>query len=146
MIDFVVDTSLGLIKLLGLVFVIIMPLMIALEVSRGYGILERIVKRIAPAIEIVGFKKDSVFPLLAGILFGISYGAGVLIGETKKGRISGDQAFLVAVFLGLFHAVIEDTLLFVAQGAVWWILVLPRFLLAIVLTGIAARTIGRRPK
>ncbi len=144
MIDFAVATSLGLIKLLGMVFVIIMPLMIALEISRGYGILEKIVKGIAPAIEFLGFKKDSVFPLLAGMLFGISYGAGVLIGETKKGRIGSDQAFLVAVFLGLFHAIMEDTLLFVAQGAVWWILVLPRLLLAVIVTSIAARTIGSR--
>lgn len=142
--EFIVQTIVGLLKLLGLVFVIIMPLMIALECSRRYGLLERIVKTAAPVLKKMGLGESSVFPLIAGVLFGISYGAGVLIGESRKGRISSDQAFLIAIFLGLFHAIIEDTLLFAAQGAVWWILVLPRLFLAVTITALAARLVGKK--
>jgi len=86
----------------------------------------------------MGLQRDSVFSLLAGVIFGISYGAGVLISEARSGRITGRQAFLVALFLAVCHAIIEDTLLFVAYGAIWWIPVVVRLILAIAVTSAVA--------
>ena len=142
--EFIFQTLLGLLKLLGLVFAIIMPLLMLLEVIRHYGLLRRFVKYVSPITSRIGFKDDAVFPLIAGLFFGISYGAGVLIGETRKGRIVGDQAFLVAVFLGLCHAIIEDTLLFVTQGAIWWILLTVRLTAAILITSLVAVYMRKR--
>lgn len=138
MMEFVQETALGLGKLLLLVFVIIVPLMVALELFRHYKLLEMATNFIAPVTRRLGFGPDSVFPLMAGIVFGISYGGGVLIGEARKGRIIGNQAFLVAVFLALCHAIFEDTLLFVSQGAVGWIVVVIRLAAATVITGLVA--------
>jgi spore maturation protein SpmB len=132
--EFIIQTGIGLFKLLGLVFIIVVPLLIILEIIRHYGILERVVGYLSPLTRKIGFENESVFPVIAGILFGLSYGAGVIIGETQKGRISGSQAFLIAVYLGLFHAVIEDTLLFTTQGAVWWILLGVRFAASTLIT------------
>jgi hypothetical protein len=39
---------------------------------------------------------------------------------------------LVLVFLGICHSIIEDTLVFIALGANWWVLISARFLLAAV--------------
>jgi len=138
MTEFLFQTALGLFKLLALVFAIVMPLLILLEIFRHYGILQKLVRYVSPVTREIGFRDDSVFPLIAGLLFGIAFGAGVLMGEARKGRIAGDQAFLVAVFLGLFHAIIEDTLLFVSQGAVWWILVSVRLVVALAITSTMA--------
>ena len=143
MTDFGLQTLLGLVKLLLLIFLIIMPLMILLELFRYLGLLERITRFTAPITERLGFKADSVFPLLAGIVFGISYGAGVLIGESKKERIVGRQAFLVAFFLALCHAIFEDTILFIAYGAVWWIATVARLTIAAAVTGIVALTLRK---
>ena len=143
MIEFTLETLYGLIKLLALIFVIIMPLMIVLELFRNYGVLEKLTKIISPFTRRLGYEADSVFPLLAGIVFGISYGGGVLIGESRKGRIVGSQAFLVALYLSLCHAVFEDTLLFVAQGAIWWIAIFARLVTATIITGAIALWLRR---
>jgi len=123
---FIANTALGLIKLLLLVFSIIMPLMILLELARHYGFLHKAVRFISATTDRLGYNHDSIYPLLAGIIFGISYGGGVLIGEARTGRIVGNQAFLVATFLALCHALFEDTLLLVSQGAIWWIVIAVR--------------------
>lgn len=132
--EFILQTGIGLLKLLGLVFIIVVPLLIILEIIRNHGILEKAIGYLSPFTRKIGFENESVFPVIAGILFGLSYGAGVIIGETQKGRISTNQAFLIAVYLGLFHAVIEDTLLFTTQGAVWWILLGVRFVASTIIT------------
>jgi hypothetical protein len=144
MMEFAVQTGIGLIKLLALVFAIVMPLLILLEIIRHYGILQKMVRYISPVTKRLGFKDDSVFPLIAGIFFGLTYGAGVLLGEAKKGRIVGDQAFLVAVYLALCHAIIEDTLLFTTQGAIWWILVAIRIIVATIITALMAFWLRRK--
>jgi hypothetical protein len=143
MIDFSLQTILGLTRLLLLVFIIIMPLMIALELSRAFGLLKRLTKTLTPFTGKLGYHADSVYPLIAGFIFGISYGGGVLISEAKQGRIVGDQAFLIAVFLALCHAVVEDTLILVSQGAVWWIIVPVRLVIAILVTAMVAIILRR---
>jgi spore maturation protein SpmB len=142
--EFIVQTGIGLFKLLGLVFIIVMPLLILLEIFRHYGLLEKLIGYISPVTRKLGFKNDSVFPVIAGILFGLSYGAGVIIGETQNGRIDSKQAFLIAVYLGLFHAIIEDTLLFTTQGAIWWILLGVRFVAATLITAVIGLYINRK--
>lgn len=132
--EFIIQTGIGLFKLLGLVFIIVVPLLIILEIIRHYGILEKTIRYVSPLTNKIGFENESVFPVIAGVLFGLSYGAGVIIGETQKGRISANQAFLIAVYLGLFHAVIEDTLLFTTQGANGWILLSVRFVASTTIT------------
>lgn len=146
MISFALQTTLGLTRLALLVFVIIMPLMILLEISRHFGMLRKATGAIAPLTRKLGYEVDSVYPLLAGIVFGISYGGGVLIGEAKKGNIVGRQAFLVALLLAMCHAVFEDTLLFVSQGAVWWIIIGARLVLAFGVTISIALLLKRRSK
>jgi len=138
MIEFGLQTAYGLVKMLLLVLSIIMPLLILLEVFREFGLIAKVASYLNPCTRLIGIKDNSVFPLLAGIIFGISYGAGVLISESKSGRISRQQAFLIAIFLAVCHAIIEDTLLFVAFGAIGWIAVTVRFSLAIIITAIAA--------
>ena len=144
MMSFVAQTTYGLLKLLGLVFIIIMPLLIILELTRNFGLMGKITQRFLPIMRPLGFEPNSVFPLLAGIVFGISYGGGVLIGEARKGRIAGRQAFLTAVFLSICHAVFEDTLLFVAYGAVWWICLLSRLAIASLVTALIAMWLNRK--
>jgi hypothetical protein len=111
------DTLSGLILLLAKVFCIVVPLMILLEIFREFDLIEKITKPFKIPAKMLGFYEDSIYPLLAGVIFGISYGGGVLIGESNSGRIKGDQKFLIALFLGLCHAVFEDTLIFVSLGA-----------------------------
>ncbi len=137
-IQFIGDTSSGLFFLLLKVFLIVVPLMILLEVSREYKFIDMLTNIIYRPAKHLGFKRDSIYPLLAGVLFGISYGGGVLIGESSAGRIRGNQRFMVAVYLGLCHAVFEDTMIFVSLGANGIIVLASRlFLATIVVTALS---------
>jgi hypothetical protein len=62
----------------------------------------------------------------------------------ENDNFHGRQAFLVSVFLGLAHALIEDTLLFVALGAsLFWVFV-PRVAAACLLTWACSRIFALR--
>jgi hypothetical protein len=142
--EFLLDTSLGLFSLLVKVFFIVVPLMMLLEIFREYKLLDKITGAVRHPVGKLGFKRDSTYPLLAGIIFGISYGGGVLIGESSAGRIKGNQNFLVALYLGLCHAVFEDTLLFASLGANGLIVLFSRLLLATVIVFAVSFVIGER--
>ena len=133
----------GALKLCLIVFAILIPLLIALEFMRQTKALNWLTDKINPATSKLGFSKEALVPLLAGFLFGISYGAGVLIPEARSNLISKRQIFLVAVFLALCHAMIEDTLLFMAVGANGLYLFFSRLILAIVFTFLVSRLMVR---
>ena len=117
-------------RLLLKIFLIIIPLFVLLEYAQRRGILDWLGKKLERFFGALHFKKNSIFPLLAGLCFGISYGAGVLLDESRQGRLEGKQTFLVAAYLGICHAVFEDTLLFVAVGASGLLLIIPRLIAA----------------
>lgn len=125
--------GLELFYLMAKIFFIIIPLFIVLEFAQRRGILDWVGGHTRRFFSFLHFEKESIFPLLAGLCFGISYGAGVLLDEAKQGRIQGKQTFLVASYLGICHAVFEDTLLFVAIGASGLLLVIPRLAAASIL-------------
>ncbi|WXR61360.1 nucleoside recognition domain-containing protein [Peptostreptococcaceae bacterium AGR-M142] len=113
---------------------IVIPLMLVLEFLREYKILDKLSNFLNPYIKFLGLSKNSSFPLLVGLIFGISYGAGVIVQSAKEGDISKQDLFLLSIFLIACHALIEDTLLFVAIGANGIILITVRFFTAILIT------------
>lgn len=119
---------------------IVIPIMVVLELARDMQILDRMANWLASPLKIFGFSPKAAFPLLVGIIFGIAYGAGVLIEEARSGRLSWKDLFLINVFLSICHAVVEDTALFMAVGADGLIILLGRFLAAILITFLISRT------
>jgi hypothetical protein len=98
-------------------FIILLALSLALEALRITGLLKLIMNALSPFLRIAGIKGDAVYLTAIGLLLGISYGAGLLIGEAKSGKIPPQQIFLSCVFMGFAHSLIEDTLLVMALGA-----------------------------
>jgi hypothetical protein len=118
---------------------IIIPLMIVMQVLKDYQWLDRLTSVLQPLGNKMGIRKDGLFPLLVGILFGISYGSGVIIQSVESGEMNEKDRLLVAVFLVLCHAVFEDTLVFAAVGANGFILLATRILAAFIITVIFSR-------
>ncbi|GAB6045874.1 hypothetical protein JCM11957_14720 [Caminibacter profundus] len=77
------------------------------------------------------FNISKSFSILIGLFLGITYGAAILIEESKKMKKS--DIFFIATFLSICHSVIEDTLLFVIFGANFIIVVLVRLIWAIII-------------
>lgn len=85
-----------------------------------------------------GFKKllknfnvSKTFSIIIGLFLGITYGAVILIEESKNMKKS--DVFFIATFLSICHSIIEDTLLFVIFGASFTVVVLVRLIAAIII-------------
>lgn len=118
---------------------IIVPLMVAVELLRHFDLLDRWSRRIEPGARWLGMSAEAALPLVAGTAFGISYGSGLIIGSAREGRITPRDGLLLTSFLAPFHAVFEDTLLFVPVGVNPFLLLSLRFFTAVALTLILAR-------
>ena len=134
------EATLGIVNNIAMMAMIIFPVMLVLEVARDLKVLDRIAAWLAPVVGFFRLSKEASFPLLVGIIFGIAYGAGVLIEEARSGRLSWKDLFLINVFLSVCHAVVEDTALFIAVGANGVVILLGRFVVAVILTLILSRS------
>ena len=113
-----------------LVPAIIIPLMIVLALLTDSRLLDRGVVFIQPVMQRLSLSSRAAFPLLAGFFLGIVFGSGVIISFANDGTLTKRDLILVLIFLGICHSIVEDTLIFAALGANWWVLISCRFVLA----------------
>ncbi len=127
-----VDTGIKMLLVLVAIFVV-------LEWARRYGLLEKTLAAISRATRFMGLKMEAGMPWLAGNVFGVVFGAGVITETVREGKLDSKQVTLVATFLALCHGLFEDTAIFIVLGAnLFWILV-PRIVLAVVVTWLLSR-------
>lgn len=119
--------------------VIVIPLMVLMQLARDYRVLERVLGLFSPFARLLGVSRRASLPLVVGLAFGLAYGAGVIVQASREGGLSLKDRFLLVLFLVGCHAVVEDTLVFVAVGANGWVLLLSRLGAAVGLTALAAR-------
>ena len=55
--------------------------------------------------------------VLVGMITGILYGSGIIIQESRCGRLTQHEVFSGLTLMGLAHAIIEDTCLMLLIGA-----------------------------
>jgi len=125
---------------------IVFPIMMVLRFAREAQILNKISNYFEPLTKKIYLSKEATFPLIVGIVFGLTYGAGVIVQAAKEGRLSARDMLLINVFLGLNHAIFEDTFIFGAIGANAWWLFLTRTLLAVIVTYCVGRWLVSREK
>jgi hypothetical protein len=122
-------------------FLVLVGIFIILELGRRYGLLEKTLRAIGAVTRFIGLKPESGMPWLAGNVFGIVFGAGVVIETAREGRLDAKQVTLVATFLALCHGLFEDTAIFLVLGAnMFWILV-PRIVLAVAVTWVLSKVL-----
>ena len=113
-----------------LVPAIIIPLMVVFALLTDTRLLDRGIGFIQPVMQRLNLSNMVAFPLLAGLFLGIVFGSGVIISCANDGTLTKRDLILVLVFLGICHSIVEDTLIFAALGANWWVLISCRFVLA----------------
>ncbi|TQR19975.1 nucleoside recognition domain-containing protein [Psychrobacillus vulpis] len=117
---------------------IVIPLMIIIQFLKDRNYLQKFSEKLAPFTKIIGIKPNASLTLVAGLVIGLAYGAGVMIQAVQEDGVSKKDATLAFIFLVACHAVVEDTLIFVPLG----IPILPLFLIrlatAFILTIIVA--------
>jgi len=113
-----------------LVTAIIIPLMLALALLKDSRLLDRAAGFLQPVMQRLKLSNNAAYPLLAGLFLGIIFGSGVILSFARDGSLTKRDLTLVLVFLGICHNIIEDTVVFMALGANWWVLICARFFLA----------------
>lgn len=123
-----IDTVILLLKVLG----IILGIMLALEISKSVGWIDRLLKFFQPVMRTFGLSNRASVAFIAGIFFGLLYGGAVIVEEGKKGTLSKAEVEHLHVSLGINHALVEDPALFAMLGMnLFWLLV-PRLIMAII--------------
>lgn len=117
---------------------ILIPIMIVVEIARHYNLLELFSRRIKGLPDLLTLPLEAAFPLLVGLCFGIVYGSALIIDYAREGYLGKRDLLLIGIFLSISHSMIEDTLIFSAFGANPLLIVLIRFLLALLVTRLAA--------
>jgi hypothetical protein len=122
------------------VILIIAAINLIIDVMRYLKAFDSVITLLRPLTFMHGLPKKASFMWMAGILFGLAYGSGVLIAEAQTGRVDKDSLVRLNLSLGISHSLIEDTLLFVAIGAsLFWVLI-PRMVAAAVMVWLYALT------
>lgn len=122
---------------------IVIPLMIVIQFLREKGYMQKLSDRMGPLTRVLGVQPNASSTLVAGLVIGLAYGAGVMIQAVQEDGVSKKDATLVFIFLVACHAIVEDTLIFIPLGIPILPLLLIRLITAFVLT-IAVAYVWRR--
>lgn len=126
---------LGIIQVAAIVF----PVMLMIQLLKDVEALPHIAKFMNPFTRLLGVSNNASVPLLAGIIFGIAYGAGVIIQTAKEENLSKKDIYLASIFLISCHAVVEETLIFLMLGVNVLAVLLIRVVFAMLFTVLTAR-------
>ncbi|KHF41258.1 membrane protein [Halalkalibacter okhensis] len=126
----VTSATLGILQLA----MVVIPLMIVVQIMKERNWLKLVSKAMAPFTKMLGIKENTSTTLASGLLFGLAFGAGVMIQAVKEDGVEKKDLYLVFIFLVACHAVIEDTLIFIPLGIPVWPLLIIRLVTAILLT------------
>ena len=129
--------------LLGSIFFIISALMILLRVLRLIGVEKLMQLALSPLFKLLNISKDASNITIIGITLGLSFGAGLLIAEIKRGNISKRDVLLSISLLSLAHSLIEDTLLILLLGADVTAILWLRIMFAVIVVAMMSQYLGR---
>jgi hypothetical protein len=127
---------------LMLMFMILMGIMLLMKVLDKFGLslfLQRIFK---PLLSKLGIGKEATNITVIGITLGISYGGGLIIKESRAGTIPPRDIFFALVLMGLFHSIVEDTLLMLLLGGSLWGFLVGRFIFALLVVWLLVRLLS----
>jgi len=114
------------------IVVLVNLLLILQKILNEFGLIKWILKPFIPLLRIMGLPANTGFLWMVAYTLGLSYGGAIMISQSEEGKLTKEDADLLNHHIAISHSQLEDTLLFVAMGYPLIILVLPRFLLAIV--------------
>lgn len=104
---------------------IVVPIMVVMEVIEGTRPFRAFVRAWARLVgRWLGMSERAAAPTVIGFLFGLAYGGSLIVRDTRRHGLRRRQVFQMSVFLSMVHAVVEDSLIFIAVGAsAFWIVV-----------------------
>ncbi len=118
---------------------IVVPVMLFIQVLKDLGVLEGFARLVRPLMRPLGIAPRGAVTMAGGLIFGLAFGAGVIIEQVREQKFEKRELTLMMLFLCACHAVVEDTLIFIPLGIPVAYLLLIRLSIAILLTLLIAR-------
>lgn len=122
---------------------VLIPIIIAIEIFKDTKLIDKLSNIIKPISNFLSISEKSGVSLLFGVVFGLTFGAGAVIQSVKDYNIDKRSVLLVAMFLSMFHAAIEDTVIFGAVGADMMAIVIARIIAAVTITLILSKLVKK---
>ena len=114
------------------IFFIIMALMVVLRILKDFHLTERIVAVLRPMLKLLGLSQRVGMIWLTACLFGLSYGAAIIVEEAREGNFTPDELTRLHLSIGINHSMVDDPILFMAFGINPFWLWIPRLIAAII--------------
>jgi len=111
-------------------FVIIMGLLMLLEELKALGWIKHVVRALRPLLKALGLSQKVGLLWVTAAVFGLSYGAAVIVEEAKGGHLTGEELEGLQLSIGINHSMVEDPALFMSLGLNAFWLWIPRLLMA----------------
>ena len=128
------DWGVGMAKLSLQIVCIIMPLMVLLELAKIFNIIQMVTKICSPVVAFMGLDRSCGMLWLTAAVFGLAYGSGVIVEETRANPYEKEALTKLHLSIGVNHAMIEDPVLFLPLGIpVFWLWI-PRLIAAVAVT------------
>lgn len=131
--------ALGQLQMLAMILLVIAALMGLLRLLHRLGVERAIHHALAPVLRLIGIRGEAANIAVIGVTLGLTFGAGLLLREVRRGHLAHRDVFLTLAFLGLAHSLIEDTLLVMLTGADLIGILWARLVFALVAVTVLAR-------
>jgi hypothetical protein len=125
---------------LVIMFGIVTALLFLMSGMRRIGLIAFISRILSPLMRLAGIGIKATMITIFGMILGLAYGGGLIIAESRSGRVPKTDVYSSVTLMALCHSLLEDTILvFVAFGGSLWGLLIARLAFAVVLTGLIVR-------
>lgn len=111
---------------------IVIPILIAIECLKDAGWLEKFSAKCEGFTKFLKLPGESALGLMVGIFIGLTFGSGVILKIKEDVKMTKTQLNVLFIFVGVCHAVVEETALFTAVGAYGSVLVISRIVVALI--------------
>lgn len=122
----------------------LIPLFVAIQWLKDGGWLDKVARLMKPVLSPLRLPGEAGVPVVAALTVGLSYGAGVILQAGEEGKLSRNELTVTCVFVGITHALIEETILFTGIGANGVLLITLRVVLGLLFAWGAARVLLRK--
>ena len=127
-----------------MILLMVESLMLLMDLIRVFGLTRLIMIVLGPPLRLAGISEEAVMVTVIGCIVGLAYGGGLILAESRSGRIAPHNIFGAMMLMAVFHSLVEDTLVMWAiGGSLWWLLG-ARAVFGLALTSLVTR-LARRP-
>jgi hypothetical protein len=134
----------GCLESLLAMWLIVVSLLLLMAAMRRLGLIKLLTALLAPLMKVAGVGPKATMITIFGMLLGLAYGGGLIIAESRSGRVPAPDIFGSITLMALCHSLLEDTIILGSLGGSLWGLFAGRLAYSVILTAVISRA-ARKP-